>query len=266
MQNKQCVCLKNSDPRVCAESRGSRWLPTEQTSGPQAANFLILCGLQVELIMKSSGTKSTWEAENCRTNPIAKHSDKWLGPARTMEKKGCCLASRGLSLPRQKPSRVRGKSGLPQPAGPMSAARRELAWPKRVPTRSGGTHVRSPPAQQRSTIGKRGPRASAPRSPVWRAPGPAHTEGDVKTLRREEGRKRRTLQGPGLGEQSFATSPRRGQQEVVPSIPYCRGVEPGPARPGRKTGARRRGGGLVTGRGLAKGGAWAGLAAAGLRW
>lgn len=118
----------------------------------------------------------------------------------------------------------------------------------------------------------RGPRASALRSPEWSAPGPAHAEGDVETLRREEGRKRRTLQGPGLGEHSFATSPQRGQQEAAPSIPCCsRGGEPGLARPGRKTEAGRRGEarrrvGPGGGRGLAEGGARAGLAAAVLPW
>lgn len=139
-----------------------------------------------------------------------------------------------------------------QPAGRVSAARRERVRPKRAPTRDGRTRVRSLPAQQHSTTGTRGPRASAPRSPEWRAPGPAHAEGDVETLRREEGRKRRTLQGPGLGEQSFATSPQRGQQEAAPSIPCCcRGGEPGPARPGRKTEAGRRGGAWRR-----RGGAW----------
>lgn len=181
--------------------------------------------------MGNRGTAEPTPSQNLVTSGWA-HPRRW--------KKGCSLASRGLSLPGQKPSRVRGKSGLRSLAGPVSAARRERARPKRVPTRGGSTHVRSPPAQQSSTVGKRRPRASAPRSPEWRAPGPAHAEGGTsETLRRKEGRKRRTLQGPGLGEQSFATSPRRGQQEAAPSIPCCcRGGEPGPARPGRKTEAR----------------------------
>lgn len=223
MQDKQCACLRNSDRRVCAGSRESRWLPTEQTSGPQPANFLILCGLQVELNPKSSGTRSTWETGNAEPTPSQNIvTSGWAHPRRWKE--GSSLAFRGLSLLGQKPSRVEGEVTVAQPAGQVSAARRERARPKRAARRDGRTRVRSPPAQQHSTIGTRGPRASAPRSPEWRAPGPAHAEGDVETLRREEGRKRRTLQGPGLGEQSFATSPRRGQQEAAPSIPRsCRG-------------------------------------------
>lgn len=64
--------LETQTGECAQEAERKGWLPTEQTSGPQPANFLILCGLQVESNPKSSGTKSTWETEEMQNQPHRK--------------------------------------------------------------------------------------------------------------------------------------------------------------------------------------------------
>jgi hypothetical protein len=179
----------------------------------------------------------------CRTNPIAKHSWQVAGPTPDDGKKAAAwhLLARAC-LDRNLPA-WEGSQGCaacrpsvrssPWACQAQESRDRRRRHPRPVSASTAAQHHRHAWAQSL--------RPALPR--VARARPRPRRGGNVETLKREEGRKRRTLQGPELGEQSFAASPQRGQQETAPSIPCCcRGGGPGPARPGRKTEAGRRGG------------------------
>lgn len=189
------------------------------------------------------------------------------GPTPDDGKQGCSLASRGLSLPGQKHSCVRGKSGLRSLQAQCLQLAVSVPGPRESLQEAVAPTSGLPPAQQRSTMGKRGALSLRPALPRVARARPRPRRGGRRDLE-EGGRKKAPYPaGSGTGRAELRHKPAAWAAGRCSQYPVQR-----PRRRARPSATRKEdrgpeaGRGLATGRGLAKGGARAGLAAARLPW